>query len=359
MTTINDVAHAAGVSPATVSRVLNGGRVTAERAERVRRAAAELGFAPNRVARSLRMRRSSLVGLIIPDIGNPFFTALARGVEDAAQRTSFSVVLCNTDGNLDKERRYLDIAIAERMAGVIVAAASRSRTDVSALQSRGIPVVAVDRRPRGASVDAVLVDNEEGGAAATAHLLARGYRRVACITGPQGTSTAEERLAGYRRALQEFLDDGPGAPAGEADLLRDYIRHADFKVEGGHAAMADLLALPRRPDAVFAANNLMAVGVLQAVREAGLEPPEIGVLSFGEVPWAPLVQPGLTTVQVPSYDLGRTAAGLLLDRIAGTEQPLRTVVLRSSLQIGRTTAGPHSGVARRTSGKQQTASEDL
>ncbi|MEU6086735.1 LacI family DNA-binding transcriptional regulator [Streptomyces sp. NPDC047085] len=352
MTTINDVAQAAGVSPATVSRVLNGGRVTAERAERVRRAAAELGFAPNRVARSLRMRRSSLVGLIIPDIENPFFTALARGVEDAAQRTSFSVVLCNTDGNVDKERRYLDIAVAERMAGVIVAAASQSRTDVSPLQSRGIPVVAVDRRPGGAGVDAVLVDNEEGGAAATTHLLARGYRRIACITGPQGASTAEERLAGYRRALRRFLDaDGgaaathatPSAPttsAHDVDLLHDYTRHADFKVEGGYTAMTDLLALPQRPDAVFAANNLMAVGALQAVREAGLEPPEIGVLSFGEVPWAPLVHPGLTTVQVPSYDLGRTAAGLLLDRISGKEQPLRTVVLRSSLQIRQTTAGP-------------------
>jgi LacI family transcriptional regulator len=328
MTTINDVAQAAGVSPATVSRVLNGGRVTAERAERVRRAAAELGFAPNRVARSLRMQRSSVIGLIIPDIENPFFTALARGVEDAAQRTSYSVVLCNTDGNLDKERRYLDIAIAERMAGVIVAAASRGRTDVSALQSRGIPV---------------LVDNEEGSAAATAHLLARGYRRIACITGPQGASTAEERLAGYRSALREFLAGDQGDPAAAAegvDLLRDYTRHADFKVEGGYTAMADLLALPQPPDAVFAANNLMAVGALQAVREAGLEPPEIGVLSFGEVPWAPLTRPGLTTVQVPSYDLGWTAAGLLLDRIAGKEQPLRTVVLRSSLQVRQTTAGP-------------------
>ncbi|MGW1916079.1 LacI family DNA-binding transcriptional regulator [Streptomyces sp. NPDC002076] len=340
MTTINDVARAAGVSPATVSRVLNGGRVTAERAERVRRAAAELGFAPNRVARSLRMQRSSLIGLLIPDIENPFFTALARGVEDAAQRTSFSVALCNTDGDVDKERRYLDIAIAERMAGVIVAAASRSRTDVSALLSRRIPVVAVDRRPRGAGVDAVLVDNEEGSARATAHLLARGYRRIACITGPKGASTAEERLAGYRRSLRRFLDDAPDTVAEDVDLLHDYTRHADFKVEGGRRAMADLLALPQPPDAVFAANNLMAVGALQAVREAGLRPPEIGVLSFGEVPWGPLVRPGLTTVQVPAYDLGRTAAGLLLDRIAGTERPLRTVVLRSSLRVGQTTAGP-------------------
>ncbi|MGW7257385.1 LacI family DNA-binding transcriptional regulator [Streptomyces sp. NPDC054834] len=352
MTTINDVAQAAGVSPATVSRVFNGGRVTAERAERVRHAAAELGFAPNRVARSLRMQRSSVIGLIIPDIENPFFTALARGVEDAAQRTSLSVVLCNTDENTDKERRYLDIAVAEQMAGVILAAASRSRTDLSALESRRIPVVAVDRRPRGAGVDAVLVDNEEGSEAATAYLLARGYRRIACITGPRGASTSEERLAGYRRALQEFLDEDPGAAPEGVDLLRDYTRHADFKVEGGRSAMADLLAAPQRPDAVLAANNLMAVGALQAVQDAGLEPPEIGVLSFGEVPWAPLTRPGLTTVQLPSYDLGWTAAGLLLDRIAGKEQPLRTVVLRTSLQVRESTAGPAAPNTRAARGRQ-------
>ncbi|MEU6552184.1 LacI family DNA-binding transcriptional regulator [Streptomyces sp. NPDC046915] len=340
MTTINDVAQAAGVSPATVSRVFNGGRVTAERAERVRRAAAELGFAPNRVARSLRMQRSSVIGLIIPDIENLFFTALARGVEDAAQQTNLSVVLCNTDENVDKERRYLDIAVAEQMAGVVVAAASRSRTDLSALEGRRIPVVAVDRRLRGTEVDAVLVDNEEGSEAATAHLLAQGYRRIACITGPQGASTSEERLAGYRRALQDFLGDDPDAAPKDVDLLRDYTRHADFKVEGGRKAMADLLAAPQRPDAVFAANNLMAVGALQAVHDAGLEPPEIGVLSFGEVPWAPLVRPSLTTMQLPSYDLGWTAANLLLDRIAGKNDPLRTVVLRSSLQVRESTAGP-------------------
>jgi LacI family transcriptional regulator len=156
-----------------------------------------------------------------------------------------------------------------------------------------------------------------------------GSSWIAYITGPQGASTATQ-------AIPTAL----ATPAHDVDLLHDYTRHADFKVEGGYTAMTDLLALPQRPDAVFAANNLMAVGALQAVREAGLEPPGIGVLSFGEVPWAPLVHPGLTTVQVPSYDLGRTAAGLLLDRIAGKEQPLRTVVLRSSLQIRQTTAGP-------------------
>ncbi len=334
--TIQDVARAAGVSPATVSRVLNGGRVSAERAERVRRAADELGFAPNRIARSLRTRRGSIIGLLIPDIENPFFTAMARGVEDAAQQTGLSVVLCNTDENIDKERRYLEVAIAERMAGVIVAAASRVRTDLSVLESRGMPVVAVDRRPRGSDVDVVLVDNEHGGEEATAHLLDRGYRRIACITGPQGASTSEERLAGYRAAVQDFRREHPG----QVDEADGYTRFADFKAEGGHKAMTDLLTLPSRPDAVFVTNNLMAVGALRALAEAGLSVPDFGVLSFGEIPWASPLSPELTTVRLPSYDLGWTAASLLQDRIQGRSRPTRTVTLRTELQVRESSSGP-------------------
>ncbi|MGW8374334.1 LacI family DNA-binding transcriptional regulator [Streptomyces sp. ODS28] len=334
MTNISDVARAAGVSPATVSRVFNGGRVTAERAERVRAAAAELGFSPNRVARSLRTQRASVIGLLIPDIENPFFTALARGVEDAAQRTNLSLVLCNTDEDVEKERRYLDIAVAEQMAGVIVAAASRRRTDLSGPAARGMPVVAVDRRPRSAEVDAVMVDNQNGSEEAARHLLERGYRRIACIAGPAGASTSEDRLAGFRSALRE---------AGAADeWIRAYTRHGDFRVEGGYAAMRDLLSLRERPDAVFAANNMMAVGALQALREAGVVPPRFGVLSFGDVPWAPLVQPPLTTVSLPAYEMGAQAATLLQDRLAGSDSPLHTVVLRTSLQPRDSTAGPAS-----------------
>src|SRR5690606_13196831 len=153
----------------------------------------------------------------------------------------------------------------------------------------------------------------------TTHLLCCGYRRIACITGPQGASTSEERLAGHRAALREFHRERyEDSAAAEAESL---VRHADFRVEGGREAMRDLLdlAAERRPDAVFVANNLMAVGALQALSEAGLSPPEFGVLSFGAVPWAPLVRPSLTTVELPSYDLGWTAAGLLQDRIAGRE----------------------------------------
>jgi LacI family transcriptional regulator len=331
--TIQDVARAAGVSPATVSRVFNGGNVTPERVLSVQQAAAALGFAPNRLARSLRKQRSSVIALIIPDIENPFFTSLARGVEDAAQRTSLSVVLCNSDEDTDKERRYLEVALGEQMAGVIVAAASRDETDLGPLIARGMPVVAVDRRPHDAEVDAVQVDNQHGGEVATRHLLQAGYRRIACITGPEGASTSEDRLAGYRAALNAARQDV--VRADEA-----YVRHADFRVEGGRAAMRELLDLPEPPDAVFVANNLMTIGVLDALEAVGRTPPGIGVLSFGDVPWASLVRPSLTAVELPSYDLGRTAADLLLQRIDGGSSPLQTVVLRTKLQVRESTAGP-------------------
>ncbi|AZM58352.1 MULTISPECIES: LacI family DNA-binding transcriptional regulator [unclassified Streptomyces] len=336
MVTIHDVARAAGVSPATVSRVFNGGNVTPARAQSVQEAAAALGFAPNRVARSLRKQRSSVIALIIPDIENPFFTSLARGVEDAAQRTSLSVVLCNSDEDTDKERRYLEVALGEQMAGVIVAAASREETDLGPLTARKVPVVAVDRRPRDAEVDAVRVDDRHGGEVATRHLLDAGYRRVACITGPAGASTSEERLAGYRAALDTAREDDDTVASGEV-----YVRHADFRVDGGRAAMRELLALPEPPDAVFVANNLMTIGVLDALGEVGRTPPDVGVLSFGDVPWASLVRPSLTAVELPSYELGRTAAELLLQRMEGnTAAPLQTVVLRTTLQIRESTAGP-------------------
>ncbi|WP_455771908.1 LacI family DNA-binding transcriptional regulator [Streptomyces malaysiensis] len=331
--TIHDVARAAGVSPATVSRVFNGGKVTPARALSVQEAAAALGFAPNRVARSLRKQRSSVIALIIPDIENPFFTSLARGVEDAAQRTSLSVVLCNSDEDTEKERRYLEVALGEQMAGVIVAAASYDETDLGPLTDRGVPVVAVDRRPRDAEVDAVRVDNHHGGEVATRHLLQAGYRRIACITGPEGASTSEQRLAGHRAALS-------AAQGSAAAADNTCIRHADFRVEGGRVAMRELLALPEPPDAVFVANNLMTIGVLDALGEAGRTPPGVGVLSFGDVPWASLVRPSLTAVELPSYELGRTAADLLLQRRDGSLSPVQTVVLRTKLLVRESTAGP-------------------
>lgn len=319
MTTIYEVAARAGVSPATVSRVFNGMNVSAEKAKLVRDAAEQLAFTPNRTARTLRRQNSEVIALVIPDIENPFFTSMARGVEDVAQAAGYSVVLCNTDEDHAKEARYLDIAISENMAGVILAAAG-DHSDLSALIARGRPVVAVDRGPHGFDVDAVTVDNTAGGRSATRALFEQGYRRIACITGPADVETAQQRAEGWRQTV--LAEGGMTDP-------QAYLRHADYRVHGGRAAMEDLLGMAEPPDAVFVANNLMSVGALQVLLQRDQRPPAIGIASFGDLPYAALAPTGITVVHLPARHLGVTAAKLLLERIGGDTQPSRTIVLRN------------------------------
>ncbi|QDZ15965.1 LacI family DNA-binding transcriptional regulator [Humibacter ginsenosidimutans] len=333
MATIYEVAALAGVSPATVSRVFNGMNVSAEKSKRVRKAARDLDFTPSRAARSLRRQNSEVLALVIPDIENPFFTAMARGVEDVAQAAGYSVVLCNTDEDHEKEARYLDIAVSENMAGVIIAAAG-DHSDLSGLISRNRPVVAVDRGPHGFDVDAVTVDNTAGGKAATRALLEQGYRRIACITGPEDVETAQQRAEGWRQAV---VAAGMESPA-------DYLRHADYRVDGGRTAMTELLAKSDPPDAVFVANNLMSVGAVQVLLQQGKRPPAVGVASFGDLPYAALAPEGITVVQIPARHLGVTAAKLLLERIGGDTQPSRTIVLRN--HISAPGAMPDSAAAQ-------------
>lgn len=314
--TIYEVAALAGVSPATVSRVLNGVAVSPEYAERVRAAADALNFRPNRTARSLRRRSSEVIALIIPDIENPFFTALARGVEDRALAAGLSVVLCNTDEQPAKEARYLEVAVSEQIAGVVLAPAS-AETDLEPLLRRKTPVVAVDRSSR-YPIDTVVMDNEAGGRRGTAELYDRGFSRVACITGPREVETAQLRAAGWRSVFT--------ARSRRADPDA-YLRHADYRVDGGRAAMADLLKMRRPPDAVFVANNLMSVGVLQHLIEVGKRPPAVGLASLGDLPFPTWEMDGVTVVPWPARPLGERAAELLLARIRGEDRPPRTWVL--------------------------------
>ncbi|NRQ30266.1 LacI family DNA-binding transcriptional regulator [Nonomuraea sp. NN258] len=316
MPTIYDVARQAGVSAATVSRVLNGRQsVDPDMVARVLAAVRELGYRPNAVARNLRRSRTTLWAVIISDIGNPFFTATVRGIEDVAQQAGYSVVLCNSDENPAKEETYVAAALSEQMAGVIIASAGSGKAAKALLES-SIPVVAIDRKlPRG-EVDTVVVDNEAGAREATEHLLGAGYRRVACITGPEGVSTADLRLRGYASAM-------PGEPL---------VVRADFREQGGYDAMSALLSGPDRPDAVFVANNLMAVGALRCLAEHDVNVPgEMGLVGFDDIPWADLVRPSLTTVAQPTYELGRMAARLLVDRIASPSGKPSTVVLPAEL----------------------------
>jgi LacI family transcriptional regulator len=327
MATIYEVAALAGVSPATVSRVLNGLAVSEDKTRRVRAAAAKLGFTPNKTARRLRKQSSEIIALLIPDIENPFFTALARGVEDRAQQSGFSVVLCNTDDDPGKELRYLQIVASEDMAGVILAPAS-DEVDLGAIVSLGRPVVAVDRTTP-YPVDAVKIDNRAAGIAATTALFEAGYRRVACIAGPAGIESTEERSLGWAEVVR----------ARKAKHPEGYLQHANFRVDGGRAAMRALLDLRTPPDAVVTTNNLMAVGALQVLGEAGISPERFGVAVVGDLPFATFTPTAVAQVHLPARHLGTTAATMLLERIAGSTQPPRTIVLRAELE-------PRAGAAR-------------
>ena len=320
MATIYDVATLAGVSPATVSRVFNGVTVSPEKAEQVRHAAAELQFTPNRTARTLRRQSSEVIALIIPDIENPFFTALARGVEDRAQSSGYSVVLCNSDEQVEKEARYIDIAVSENMAGVILAPAS-DHTNLDALISRRRPIVGVDRSAHGYEIDAVLADNAAGGRVAAETLFNRGHARVACITGPADVETSQKRAAGWRDVFETRNPDA------NPDT---YLRYSNYRIDGGWDAMAELMALPTPPDAVFVANNLMAVGALRQLASTGKTPDAVDLVSFGHLPFATLKPRGVSIVELPARQLGITAATLLIDRINGDDQPARTVIVPSS-----------------------------
>ncbi len=325
MATIYEVAALAGVSPATVSRVVNGVRVSEEKAKLVRQAAAELRFTPNRTARTLRRQNSEVIALVLPDIENPYFTSMARGVEDAAQAAGYSVVLCNTDEDPAKEAKYLEIAISENMAGVILAPAS-DHSDLRDLMGRGRPVVAVDRST-GFDIDGVMMDNRQAGISATRSLADAGYRRIACITGPRDIETSKQRSDGWREVVSEH---------NQFENPDDYLRFSTFRVDGGRSAIHDLLALSEPPDAVVATNNLMGVGALQLLTEVGLTPPKFGVAVVGDLPFTTLSPTAVTIVKLPARHMGTTAAKMLIERINGDTQPSRTVVLRNELVTATT-----------------------
>jgi LacI family transcriptional regulator len=319
--TIYDVAALAGVSPATVSRVLNGSAVSPEKTARVREAVAELDFRPSRTARTLRRRSSEVIALIIPDVENTFFTALARGVEDRALDAGYSVVLCNTDEDAAKEARYLDIAVAEQVAGVVVAPAS-PQPDLAPLTSRGITVVLVDRPIAHPPVDLVVLDNQDAAARATLALYDRGYRRVACITGDRDSPTAPLRAAGWREVFSTR------SPDADADC---YLRYTDYRPGGARAAAASLLALPEPPDAIFAANNLLGVGALSYLVESRRRPPAVGLAALGDLPYPAWESADVVIEPWPGRLLGVTAADVLLGRIRGDASAPRTVLLRSDI----------------------------
>lgn len=330
--TNKDVARRAGVSIATVSRVLNDlPNVRPPVRRKVMRAIQELGYQPNRTARQLRVKSSKVLGLIISDIQNPFFTSVVRGIEDEAYKHQFSLVLCNTDEDPAKEKLYADVMRAEGVAGVILASTREKNPHIATLLEQNIPVVAIDRQVTERRIDRVVVANRDGAFEAVAHLLALGHRRIGFVGLPAVRTTGREREEGYLDALR----------AAQVRVRSEWMRRGDGKQEGGYQCASELLALNKPPSALFVANNLMTLGALMAIREKGLKiPNDISIVGFDDMPWTPLLCPPLTTVAQPTYELGSQAAALLLARIADPKRPTTHLLLKPNLIVRESTSAP-------------------
>jgi LacI family fructose operon transcriptional repressor len=331
MVSIKDVAEAAGVSTATVSRVLsNGLHVRPEVRERVMATVERLGYRPNLVARSLRSQQSSTIGLIVSDISNPFFTAISRAVEDTAYEQGFSVLLCNTDENPEKEAIYLNLMHDTAVAGAIMSP-TRQTIDSFADSNLPFPIVVVDRSISNGDVDAVLLDNVDAAYRLITYLVEQGYKRIAALCSEM--STGLERQVGYEKALRAH----GLAPKSE------YMKYVSPKAGAGYAATLKMLDLAEPPDALFTVNSLIAEGALQAIRERNLIiPDDIALVTFDETTWSSLVQPAITLIAQPTYEMGKTAAELLMQRIADPSRPTRQVILKGQLLV-RGSSAPQLG----------------
>ena len=337
---MKDVAELAGVSASTVSHVLNGTRkVSEDTRERVRLAIEQLGYEPNLLAKSLKVSRTFTIGLLISDIQNPFFTSVIRGAEDVALSRGYHLFLCNTDEDPNREDEYVRELSKKRVDGLIVASSASRRNHALQLRLEDVPFVFMDREVEGIEADTVSVDNRLGMRLIAEHLTQLGHERVGMVSGPLEKSSGRERYHGLRDALADL-----GLP------LRDsLVRFGDFRVSGGREAAEELLRLPEPPTALVVSNNQMTLGALLAVRELGLRvPDEVSVVSFDDMEWAPLANPPLTALAQPTYEMGATAARMLLDKIEkkATGSPSK-LFMEPELMVRGSTGSPAGKGSRR------------
>lgn len=324
MTTIRQVARLAGVSTATVSHVLNGTRSVSEQLrERVLVATDRLQYQPNVVARSLRRRQTLTLGLMLPDVEIPYFARVARNFERAANRAGYSVILCNSGWSLSDELEYLNELMARHVDGMLCVTFATAAEHLAPVVDRNIPVVLLERTIPGIELDAVRIDNFQGAYDATVHLLQLGHRRVGCITGLDNSQLSEDRLAGYRQAL---LDWG-------VEFAPELLRVGDYTVDTGVSQGRALIAELRPPSAIFAFNDMMALGAIQVLNECGLRvPDDIAVIGFDGVPLTAHTTPPLSTVEQPVPEMCDLALDLLLNRISG-EAPAEPRVIVAIPQL--------------------------
>ncbi|HLH27171.1 MAG TPA: LacI family DNA-binding transcriptional regulator [Chloroflexota bacterium] len=337
--TLRALARAAGVNPSTVSRVLNRDpsvRISEATRARILDVAAATGYRPNRLARSLKLHRTQIIGMLIPDVTNPHFSALFRAVDDAASAAGYHVILCNTDDSSRRLQQHLDALSEGHVDGLLVAAARRGGAALQTLRAQRLPYVLVNRHGDGPGDPWVVPDDRQAAHLAVAHLVGLGHRRIAHVAGSVAVSRSAARLAGFREAMAAAgcSDEAWVAAAGDLDET------------AGEVGLAQLLALPpaQRPTAVFAANDLAALGVISAARRAGLRvPEELSVVGSDDVPAGRHACPAVTTIQVPVAEMGRLATELLVRQLRGEtagDAPPTRLVLPVTLVVRGSTAPP-------------------
>ncbi|HLO04121.1 MAG TPA: LacI family DNA-binding transcriptional regulator [Symbiobacteriaceae bacterium] len=331
--TIYDVAQRAGVSSATVSRVLNNHPlVKPETRDRVMQAIKELDYQVNLLAAALMTKQTRTIGLIVPDIANPFFAEIARGVEEAGAAAGFNVVMCNTLEQAEREGRYIQVLRQKHVDGIIFTSAYLDDRSLTPLIEAGFPVVLISREVEDVAVDSVRTDDFEGGYQATRHLLGLGHRRIALLAGPLRTKPSLDRKKGYEAALERAqipLDPG-------------LLLSGEFSIESGKAMAQHLLQSTRDFTAIVAGNDLIAAGAIKICRQHGLSvPTDVSVVGYDRTILAELIEPELTSVAQQMHEMGRQAMELLLQRIQGTQtrEPVQ-VVLPPRLVVAGSTAPP-------------------
>lgn len=326
MSNMRDVAIKAGVSVSTVSHVINETRfVTQETRDRVISAMDALSYQPNKLASSLRRKdkRTQTLGLLVPDSMNPFFTEALRGVEDTCFSANYNVFLCNSENLPEKELEYLEALISKQIDGIILISTG-TEDSLFLLEQHEIPTVIVDRELGQNKYDSVTVDNQIGGQIATQYLVELNHTRIGCITGPNFLTPSAKRVHGYRKTLTDSglsIDDS-------------LIVHGDFRPQSGYAGMKRLFALADPPTAVFACNDLMAIGAIHAIHEHKLHVPiDISVIGYDDIMFASYTMPPLTTVAQPSYEMGLVAAEMLINRLSGTSSAPTQELLYPTLVV--------------------------
>lgn len=325
MATIYDVARRARVSTYTVSAVLNrSANVSPELTKRVLAAVSELDYTINRIAASLQTRRTMTVGMLIPDIANPWFAKVVRGVEDVLSENNYSVFIGNTHDVAGRQSRYLSAFRSQQVDGMLIFLAPESEDEIAQLLKTKAPAVFVGRRPAKLEADSVTADNRLGARLATSHLVARGHKQIAIITGQRTLSASRDRVAGWRQALRK---------AGYT-VAPEYFREGDGTPASGRQNALALLELKKPPTAFFTANLLMMTGVLAALKERKIRVPQMAeVMSSDDSEWLDVFHPQISVILQPSYEMGARAARLLLDRIEQPGKPAERIVLKPELKI--------------------------